>query len=301
MKTATDYSVTTQILALSRLGGVGPRMLDGLLQHFGNPAGILNASASSLLHIAGMTSPVASRIAGVAARLSEAEEYCREMERRGISLFTRYDDNYGHLLFELNDPPAMLYVRGKLPSPQKKSAALVGAHNAGTEGIELTVRLAKQFAHAGVQAISSLAGGIDVAVHLGVKAAGGQSFAVLDIGFDQLDSQDKMPVAIDIAQSGGVISEYAPDYASPPEALEESNRLMAGLAQAVVVTEIYQDSRRVHDLLKFCAQIGKLTFVVIDKDFGPLCDRESLNVAVKNGAIVLQGPGQASDIIKSLV
>jgi len=294
-------SIATQVLALLRFGSVTPRLFDVLLQHFGSPAEILGASTAALRRHPGVSAATADRIAAAARRIGEAAEYVDRLNHRGIAVLTRLDDNYDHLLFELNDPPPLLYVRGTLPSAQEKSVTLVGSRNASADGIALTTRLAQQFAQSNVQIISSLDGGNDAAAHLGAKRAGGRSFAVLETGLDDLDPQAQVPLAIDIAQTGGVISEFAPDSIRLPEAMEVSDRLLVGFSQAAVITELYQNSRREHDLLEFCSQIGKMAFVVVDESVGPLADKESLTHAAECGAIMLYGSQQVSDIARSLV
>ena len=301
MAEPANPSIVTQVLMLLRFGSVTPRAFDVLLQHFGSPAAILAASASALQEHSGVSAAMARRIVGATKHREDAEQYVAALNHRGISVLTRFDDNYGHLLFELNDPPPLLYVRGVLPSAQEKSVTLVGSRHSSADGIALTTRLAQQFAQAKVQIISSLDGGNDSAAHLGARKGGGKSFALLETGFDNLDSQTQVPLAIDIAQTGGVISEFAPDSVRPLEAMEVSDRLLVGIAQATVITELYQDSRREHDLLEFCNQIGKMAFVVVDESTGPLADKESLAHAAECGAILLHGSQLVGDIVRSLV
>lgn len=301
MTESNPPAVAAQVLALLRYGNVTPRLFDLLLQQFGSPAGILEASTSALREHSGISAAVAERIGKSATRIGEAEKYIGDLSHRGISVLTRFDDNYGRLLFELNDPPPLIYVRGSLPSPQEKSVTLLGSRSASADGIALTTRVAQQFAQAKVQIISSLDGGNDSAAHLGAKAAGGKSYAILETGFDELDQTTQVPLAIDIAQSGGVISESAPDGRRMAESMETADRLLVGISQATVITEIYQDSRREHDLLKFCHEVGKMAFVMVDDEIGPLADRESLARATECGAILMHSPKQIGDITRSLV
>ena len=294
-------TVAAQVLALLKYGRVAPRLFDLLVQQFGSPAGILGATSEALRKHSGISAAAANRISAASRKLGEAEKYIGEWSHRGILVLTRFDDNYGHLLFELNDPPPLLYVRGRLPVPQEKSVTLVGSRNSSVDGIALTTRVAQQFAQAGVQIVSSLEGGNDSAAHLGAKAVGGRSFAVLDCGFDSLDQTSQVPLAIDIAQTGGVITEFAPDGNRPTDSMEVADRLLVGISQATVFTEIYQDSRREHDMLTFCIEIGKMAFVVVDDELGPLADKESLLHAAECGAVIMHGPKQIGDIARSLV
>jgi DNA processing protein len=298
----SDYDTTTQVLALCRFAGVRPRLFEALLNHFGDLQSILEAKTDSLMKISGMKSKTAEMIAGSSAHLQRAGEYYTELKARDIHVKSRFDDDFPTRLFELNDPPPLLYVRGKTPDRHKKAVALVGAENATNEGIELTVKLARRFAEAGIQIIASLRKGIDAAAHVGAKAVeGGSSFSILDSGFDHIHPPEHMPLAIDITQAGGVISEYPPDQQFTDEAGHRSNRILTALAQAVVVTEVYKDSARTLDLLSCCHEIGKLTFIMIDPAKGALADEESLSTAVACGAIPMIGLEKADDIILSLV
>lgn len=297
-----EYSATVQLLALCRFGGVGPRLFEALLQRYGSIQRILTADSGSLMAISGMTTRVANDISRSHKHLDEAGDYQAALNRRDILVISQLDDSYPSLLMELNDPPPLLYVRGKLPGRDRKTVAVVGTSNATNAGIQLTVALGKAFAQAGVQVISSLRRGIAAAAHLGSRAGnGGGSFSVLGSGFDHIDPPEHAPVAIDIAQDGGVISEYPPEREPDADAYTASNRLVVGLAQAVVVTEVYSDSACTLDLLKFCSEIGKLLFLMVDPEPGALADEGSLDKAVRYGAIPIVGWERIDDIIRSLV
>lgn len=301
MINTSAYSSSSQLLALTRFGGMTPRLFERLFQHYGGLSQILEATATSHRKINGISTVMAGRLSKAAEHLPEAQTMIESMRQRDIHVSTRFDEDYLELLNELNDPPNLLFLRGKMPSSKKKIVTLVGAREATAEGIALTTRLAQIFAKADIQIVSSLNVGNDAAAHLGAKAAGGSSYAVIDTGFDNLDEAEHVALAIDIAQSGGVLSEYPPDFKMSDSTLAESNRLLVGLGQAVVVTEVYEQSRRTHDLLEFCGQIGKLSFFVVDTATGPLADAKSLKHALGCGAILLEGVEHTDDIIKSLV
>ncbi len=297
----TPYSTTCRVLALSRFAGVTPRLMDALLRRFRTLEDILLAEKAELAEIEGINKTAIDRIDAAASHLPEAEKIERSMSEREINLMSRFDDLYPRLLFDLNDPPSMLYVRGKLPEADKRTVALVGTEKASGEGIEMTSRLAKQFSAQKIQLVSSMVGGIDSAAHLAAKAAGGASFAVLNAGLDEIAITSDMPVAIDIVQNGGVISEYPPENKFLQENIAQSNRLLVGLSQAVVVTEAYEDSGRILDLLQFCEDVGKLVFFMIDPEFGAFADELSLKQALECGAVPIKGYDGVQDIIKSLV
>jgi DNA processing protein len=301
MTNLSAYSLNVQMLALCKYAGVKPRMFEALFARYGTLAAVLGTGKSSLMSIEGMTDQIAARIAGASGRLAEAEQFEATLRKREIGVCTRFDQDYHPLLFELNDPPTILYVRGRMPASDRKTVTLMGAENATAEGLQLTSSLAKAFAMAGVQVISSLSVGADAAAHLACRAANGDSYAVLENGFDHLELVDQVPLAIDIALAGGVISEYSPEADKGAESMAESNRLIVGLAQAVVITELFHDSERALDALQFCHQIGKLAFVVNDSALGVVADEVTVARAVAHGAIPFDGADHGKDIIKSLV
>jgi len=290
MPNLSNYSDTVKVLALCRYAGVGPRLFDLLLSRYGSVDEVLSAERASLGEIKEITAKAIDRIIGAVDRLDEAKAESEKLAGRDIRIVTRFDDAYPALLYELNDPPPLLYVRGALPRNDGKTVTLVGA-----------VKLAKAFAEAGVQVVSSLRVGIDAAAHLGTKAAQHNSFAVLDTGFDHIDSTEQMPIAIDAVQAGGVITEYPPERKFSEENYRESNRLLAALGHAVVVTELYDGSREILDLVMFCSQIGKMVFLMVDPTHGPLSDPGTLDKLTEYGVIPMVGLDQVNKIIAALV
>lgn len=282
-------------------GEVTPRLFAALFRHFGSLTEIISAPYEAVEAVPGMTAEIAEQVSLAKDCLDDAETLARGLAERDITISGRHGPDYPSLLSELNDPPLLLFVRGHLPEADKRTVALVGANEATNDGIELTTRLARQFAEKKIQIVSSLFGGIDYASHLGCRAAGGESFAVLHYGFDCLEGEEAVPLAIDIAGNGGIMSEYLPSQMPSEQTTNESNRLIAGLAQAVVVPECYVSSERTHDLLSSCNEIGKLAFLVVDPDNRPLFDKSSLKRALDNGAVLMEGLDKVDDIIKVLV
>ena len=289
------------VIALIRYANVSPRMMEALLRHFGNVERIIKSDAGTLMAISGMTADDANKIAQSSDCLEDAEVYYKTLKERDILIQTRFDKDYPEHLFELNDPPSLIYYRGSLPDKNKKSVALVGNRKASNEGIELTTTIVKKFAEENVQIISGLIGGIDIAAHLGTKAAGGKSFALLESGLEHIYPEENRPLAIDIVNEGGLITEYRPEIEVEHDNYKATNRLIAAIAQAVIITEYYENDEIVNDLLQCCSQIGKMTFIMIDSKMGGLIDEKSLNNAVTCGAIPMVGLDKINDIIVSLV
>ncbi len=300
MVSLTDYSTSAQLLALHTSAEISPRLLERLLRHFGTPEGLLSAEVSDLVDLETMTPDLAQRIAGAFRHLDAARDMIDLLAEREIEVANHVDHSFPSTMGELNDPPALLYVRGHLPDPLPPLVTLAGADEATAEGIETTAALVKTLIP-DVGIVTGLTSPIDVAAQLAVGTAGGASYTILDCGMDEIADEEAIAIATEIAERGGVISEYPVDRTASPNSMQESNRLLCGFSRAVVITEVYATSERALDLLTFCEQIGKLCFVYIEPSLGALADESALTQAVDNGAIIVEGIEQVDLIRRSLV
>lgn len=301
MSNSKDVSLRLQVTALCRFSGVTPRLLEALLQHFGNLERIMRADSGSLMAIEQMTARTANRITGASRKYSAARKFLELMESREIKVVTRFDDDFPQLFFELNSPPPILYCRGKMPDGSRKIAAVSGGSEASSEGIELTARLTKGLVAKGVQIVSSLSGDIDAAAHLTCESSGGNSFCILDSGFDSIHPKEHITLATDIAQHGGLLTEHPPNAKQKAGNIIDVNRLVVGLSQAVVITELRNGIERTMDLLKCCNDIGKLAFFLIDPSQGAFAEKQALNRAISLGVILMVGLDKIDDIANALV
>jgi DNA processing protein len=133
------------------------------------------------------------------------------------------------------DPPLGVFLRGGLPDA--RVAALVGARRATAYGREVAEYLGRELAAAGVAVVSGMARGVDAAAHRGALAGGGPTVAVWGAGPDRVYPPEHASLAEEIAASGCLLTEYPPGAPPLPYHFPERNRLIAGLADAVVVVE----------------------------------------------------------------
>jgi|YNPBryunderm2012_1023409.scaffolds.fasta_scaffold01189_4 DNA processing protein len=150
------------------------------------------------------------------------------------------DGEFPAALATLADPPLGLFVRGRLPGPQ--AVALVGSRRATAYGREVAEYLGRELARAGVWVISGMARGVDGAAHRGALASSGFTAAVWGAGPDRIYPAEHATLAAEIAQRGGLLTEYPPGTPPLPQHFPERNRLVAGLARVVVVIEASERS-----------------------------------------------------------
>lgn len=167
----------------------------------------------------------------------------RMMDRYGIRAVSVSDVRYPPLLRELHDPPFALFWRGTLPDPEVPVAAIVGTREPTGSGALAAARMAAEFAHAGIPVVSGLARGIDAFAHRGCVEANGTTIGVLACGLDRVYPRSNARLAAGILEGGGaLVGEYPPGELPLQYRFPQRNRIIAGLARAVVVVEAPEKS-----------------------------------------------------------
>jgi len=144
---------------------------------------------------------------------------------------------YPDRLRRLPDPAPLLLVRGDPAALSAPAVAVVGSRRATTAGREAARALAGELVGLGFAVVSGLARGIDAAAHEGALEAGGTSVAVQGCGIDRVYPRGHERLAERLAAQGAVIGELPPGALPLQHHFPLRNRLIAGLASAVVVVE----------------------------------------------------------------
>lgn len=168
----------------------------------------------------------------LAERVPAIEE---TLARRGWRWVPAGDTGFPVRLWSVSDPPLGVFVRGEVPTG--RAVALVGARRATTYGREVGEYLGRELALAGVAVVSGMARGVDAAAHRGALAAGGPTVAVWGAGPDRVYPPEHGELADEIARHGCLVTEYPPGSPPLPHHFPERNRIIAGLAEAVIVVE----------------------------------------------------------------
>ncbi len=149
---------------------------------------------------------------------------------------------YPWRLATLPDPPPLLWVRGDVAVLREVGVAVVGSRAATVYGRGAARALAGELAREGAVVVSGLAVGIDAEAHRGALEAGGRTVAVLPCGPDRVYPRQHRELARAIAARGAVATEL-PVGAPPKRAFFAlRNRLISGLARALVVVEARERS-----------------------------------------------------------
>ena len=169
------------------------------------------------------------------------KEY-QKFTESGIQFVPVTDSRYPQKLLDIDSAPYALYVKGKLPDENKMTVAIVGARECSPYGECMARKFAKSLAAAGIQVVSGMARGVDSAGQRGALEGGGESFAILGCGVDICYPRDAIGLYMDLQERGGVISEFPIGTKPLPKHFPARNRIISGLADAVLVIEAKEKS-----------------------------------------------------------
>lgn len=165
-----------------------------------------------------------------------------EREEGKIRIVTREESEYPKRLTVLPGMPQKLWIRGEFPPEESPSLAIVGARSCSSYGKNMAYEYARVLAMQGISIVSGLALGIDGAAHSGALASGGKSYGILGCGVDICYPSANRSLYERMKERGGLISEYEPGSAPLAFHFPQRNRLISGLADAVLVVEAREKS-----------------------------------------------------------
>ena len=155
--------------------------------------------------------------------------------RLGARLICRGMADYPQSLLDIADAPPLFWALGNTALLRRPMVALVGARNASSLGVRMAKKLGAGLTEAGFAVVSGLARGIDAAAHEAALAGG--TIAVQAGGVDVIYPAENADLAARIAQQGLRISEQPIGLEPQARHFPMRNRIISGLAQAVVVVE----------------------------------------------------------------
>ena len=220
---------------LSSIPGVGSVRYGKLLEHFGNPQGVWEATLNELKGLAFLNRSLIDLILNNKYR-DELDIHLERIYKNNIKILTINDELYPCHLKSIYDPPPVLYVKGIIRK-EDDNIAIVGSRRATSYGMSMAERLSRELAGLGITVVSGMARGIDSYAHSGALKAGGRTIAVLGCGPDIVYPSENEKLMEGIAKTGLIVSEYIPG--SPPVSrnFPARNRIISGMSMGVVVIE----------------------------------------------------------------
>jgi DNA processing protein len=207
-------------------------------------------------------------------------------------LITDDDARYPANLRDIADAPPLLWVLGDFALLARPMIALVGARNASSLGTRMAKKLAVDLTDAGFVIVSGLARGIDTAAHIAALPAG--TIAVQAGGVDTIYPVENTQLAHDIAKRGVRLSEMPMGMQPQARHFPARNRIISGMAQAVIVVEAAAKSGSLITARNALDQ-ARDVFAVPGHPFDARA--AGCNMLLRDGATLIRN---ASDVIEAI-
>lgn len=234
-------------VALSAVPGLGPARFRRLVEAFGSPLGALEAGPAAIAAEAELNGSALLLIEAIGGRLEEVEQQLASLDEMGVRALTWPDGAYPSRLLATSSPPPVLWWRSDHVATQPEAAAaIVGSREVAEEALGEAYRVGQALAEAGVTVVSGLAAGIDAAAHEGALACGGPTIGVCGCGIVTALTRGREGLAGRTAERGAICSELSPTAPLSPKMLFARNRIIAGLADAVIVIEARAEGGAMH-------------------------------------------------------
>ncbi len=281
------------LIALHLTPHLGARRIAQLVRTLGSAAAAWHAPEPVLAGVRG----IGRHLAALIARERRGVDVERELgraEAAGARVVTWLDAGYPAALRDLPDPPPVLYLRGAWAGGDGRAVAIVGTRRASAYGRGVARWLGEVLGASGVVVLSGLARGVDRAAHTGALRGGGVTVGVLGCGVDVTYPPEHRTLMEAMLERGAVVAEMPMGAPPQPRQFPPRNRLISGLARAVVVVEGDVTSGAMITA-RFAAAQGRVVFAVPGSVHAPRSRGPHRLLA--EGARVLAAPADLAEVL----
>lgn len=223
------------------------------------------------------------------------KEYCRIIES-DIDFVTIYESDYPEKLKTINDPPVILFYKGSVPQKSRHTVAIVGSRSGTNYGLNMASYISEELVKHDVDIISGLAVGIDGAAHRGALKAGGRSYGILGCGVNICYPRENFDIYCTMSEKEGcgIISEIVPGSCALSRNFPMRNRIISGLADAVIVIEAREKSGSLITA-KMAVEQNRDVFALPGRITDPMS--RGCNKLIAQGAYVLNEPSDVLNVL----
>jgi DNA processing protein len=220
------------------------------------------------------------------------------LEQEKISYISWHDNFYPDFLKEISSPPPIIFYQGDISLLNKpRRLAIVGSRKSTPYAERILQDFLPELAKYEIIIISGLALGVDSLAHRQTLINAGLTIAVLGSGLKQKNiypSCNRRLAQEIIANGGLIVSEFPPDYPAKKENFPRRNRLVSGLAQAVLIVEAAAKSGSLITA-HLALEQNRDVLAIPGNIF--LASSAGVNKLIKEGAVPILS---ATDILESL-
>lgn len=268
------------------------RELDSIRDFFLNPPDVIDIRGHA--KSSKFTEKIISLI-----ELSEKMNYLYQdeimrIEQSDIHLILQDSAKYPEKLRCIDDPPILLYHKGKLMDFDN-CVAITGRRSVSDYGRKKSREISRFIAKNGYTIVSGLALGVDTEAHHGALEVGGKTIAILAGDVESISPKANTKLASDILESGAILSEISKIEKIHKGRFIERNRLISGISECLIVIESNGTGGTKHQV-NLAMKQGKKVFVM--KPTGT--DEDAMNgfrEFVKCGAMPFESPDTIIDFL----
>ena len=176
---------------------------------------------------------------GMQEAMKRAEQESEWITEHGIRVWTLSDEDYPYRLRQCPDRPIVLYGKGNLHPSDGHIVSIVGTRRPTERGKELTTKFVQEL-HEQLEQVTIVSGGaygIDITAHRAAMDCGIPTIIVPAHGLDRIYPVTHRQDAVRALSNGGILTEFTSGNEPLAPYFIQRNRIVAGLADAVVVVE----------------------------------------------------------------
>jgi DNA processing protein len=223
-------------VALSKIPGVGGIIARNLVSYCGGVEAVFRCKKHKLLKVPGIGEQLASHIQNKAV-MHDAQKELDVLQKHDITCRFYLDDDYPEKLRLYPQSPILLYTQGEMDLNPERVLAIVGTRKPTAYGKARCEQIIEEIAPYRPLILSGLAYGVDITAHRAALAHHLATIGVMGSGFGYIYPRAHLNVAKQMMQGGGLITEFGFDTGPDRENFPSRNRIVAGLADAVIVIE----------------------------------------------------------------
>ena len=223
-------------IALTLVPNIGDVHAKALINIYGNAEFIFKAKRKELESIEGIGTVRAKSIKEF-ENFSSPEEEIKFIEKYKITPLFINDEAYPKRLLNCYDSPVLLYYRGNADLNTSKIIAIVGTRNNSDYGKNICEKMIEELNDQNILVVSGLAFGIDTIAHKSALKNNLQTIGVLAHGLDRIYPDQNKPLAKQMAEQGGLLTEFISNTNPDKQNFPKRNRIVAGISDCCVVIE----------------------------------------------------------------
>lgn len=225
-------------IAFSSIEEIDSKFIKRLFDYFGDIEKAFNCNLKELENIDGLSVKKAENFIKLRDKV-DVDKVFANVETKGINFLTLEDEKYPNMLKNIENPPAVLYYKGKLfECNLEKTLAVVGSRKASSNARDNLRKIINGLANTDICIVSGLASGIDTVAHTSAIENNLKTIGVIASGFDFVYPTQNKTLYENIEHGyGAVVTEYYPTFEPIKFRFPQRNRIVSGLSYGTLVAE----------------------------------------------------------------